>query len=145
MPKLICAELGSAKLFAPLLKIEGNAEYFLSDFEQSISTFITLLDRHPDDEDGSYMLGRIYYQEGRVDEALGQFQRTLKLNPRSYKAWDNLGLCWEARGDNAKATAHFLKAIQLVEIDALVDHGAPGAGDHRVQLLELGGLEVVFP
>lgn len=102
---------------AAALKIEGNAEYFLSDFEQSISTFITLLDRHPEDPDAPYMLGRIYYQEARVDEAIGQFQRALKLNPRSYRAWDNLGLCWEAKGDTAQATAHFLKAIQLVETD----------------------------
>ncbi len=102
---------------ASALKIKGNAEYFLSDFEQSISTFITLLDRHPDDEDGSYMLGRIYYQEGRVDEAAGQFERTLKLNPRSYKAWDNLGLCRLAQGDSRKATADLLKAIQLVDTE----------------------------
>ncbi len=102
---------------AAALKIKGNAEYFLSDFDQSISTFITLLDRHPEDEEGSYMLGRIYYQEGRVEEAMGQFQRTLRLNPQSYKAWDNLGLCWEAKGDTGQATAHFLKAIQLVEND----------------------------
>jgi tetratricopeptide (TPR) repeat protein len=82
-----------------------------------MSTFITLLDRHPDDEDGAYMLGRIYYQEGRPDHAIGQFQRVLKLNPRSYKAWDNLGLCWQANGDTGKAIAHFLQAIKIAEKD----------------------------
>ena len=61
------------------------------------------------------MLGRIYYQEGRVEQAMGQFQRILKLNPSSFKAWDNLGLCWQTRGDNDKAIAHFLQAIKLAE------------------------------
>jgi tetratricopeptide (TPR) repeat protein len=102
---------------ATALKIKGNAEYFLSDFEQSISTLITLLERHPEDADGAYMLGRIYYQEAHLDQAIGQFERAVRLDPTAYKAWDNLGLCWEAKGDMRKATAHFLKAIDLVEKD----------------------------
>jgi tetratricopeptide (TPR) repeat protein len=102
---------------ASALKIKANAEYFLGDFDRAENTFIRLLDRHPRDEDGAYMLGRMYYQEGRVDQAMGQFQRVLKLNPRSYKAWDNLGLCWQANGNDDKAIAHFLQAIKLVETD----------------------------
>jgi tetratricopeptide (TPR) repeat protein len=75
------------------------------------------LDRHPDDAEGAYMLGRIYYQEGRIDQSMGQFERVLKLSPRDYKAWDNLGLCWQAAGDSEKATAHFLQAIKIAETD----------------------------
>src|SRR5437868_1787841 len=63
--------LGADPANAPALKIKGNAEYFLNETEQAIGTFITLLDRHPDNEDGAYMLGRIYYQEGRIDQAMG--------------------------------------------------------------------------
>jgi len=99
------------------LKIKGNAEYLLGYVQQSINTFISLLDRHPEDDEGAYMLGRIYYQEGRIDQAIGQFERVLRINPNSYRAWDNLGLCWEADGENEKATAHFLHAIKLVEKD----------------------------
>jgi tetratricopeptide (TPR) repeat protein len=97
------------------LKIKGNAEYFLGDASKAINTFIDLMDRHPDDEDAPYMLGRIYYQESMLEQAMGQFQRVLKLNPHSYKAYDNLGLCYEAKGDNDKATRYFLTAIKLVE------------------------------
>jgi tetratricopeptide (TPR) repeat protein len=99
------------------LKIKGNAEYLLGYIQQSINTFISLLDRHPEDEEGAYMLGRIYYREGRIDQAIGQFDRALRINPNSYRTWDNLGLCWQANGDNEKAIAHFLHAIKLVEKD----------------------------
>ena len=99
------------------LKIKGNAQYFLGQFGQAIDTFITLLDRHPNDEEGSYMLGRIYYQEGHIDQAIGQYERTLRLNPKAYKAWDNLGLCWQSQGQSEKAIAHFLRAISIVEKD----------------------------
>jgi tetratricopeptide (TPR) repeat protein len=102
---------------ATALKIKGNAEYLLGDVTTAISTFIDLLDRHPDDEDAPYMLGRIYYQEGRIDQAIGQFQRVLKLNSRAYKAYDNLGLCYEAKGDNHLAIRYFLTSIKLVQND----------------------------
>ena len=46
---------------------------------------------------------------------LGQFERVLRLNPASYKALDNLGLCYEARGENDKAVGYFLSSIKLVE------------------------------
>ena len=32
------------------------------------------------------MLGRIYYQEGMIDQSIGQFKRVLRINPRSHKA-----------------------------------------------------------
>ncbi len=97
------------------LKIKGNAAYLLGDFGKAKSTFIRLLDRHADDEDGAYMLGRIYYQEEYIDLAVGQFERVMKLNRGSYKALDNLGLCYQALGNGERATRYFLAAIQLVE------------------------------
>ena len=66
---------------AAALKIKGNAAYLLGDLERAKDTFIRLLDRHPADEEGAYMLGRIYYQEGYIDLAIGQFERVRKINP----------------------------------------------------------------
>ena len=99
------------------LKIKGNAAYLLGEFGTAKDTFIRLLDRHPADEDGAYMLGRIYYQEGYIDLAIGQFNRVLRINNASYKALDNLGLCYQSQGDDEKATRYFLAAIKLVEKD----------------------------
>ena len=99
------------------LKIKANAAYLLGDVDTAKSTFIHLLDRYPGDEDGAYMLGRIYYQDGSIDLAMGQFERVLKINPGSYKAFDNLGLCYQAVGDYERATRYFLTAIKLVEKD----------------------------
>jgi tetratricopeptide (TPR) repeat protein len=100
---------------AAALEIKANSEYLLGDSSAAIDTFIGLLDRHPENESAAYMLGRIYYQEDNIDQAIGQFERVLRLNAYSYKAYDNLGLCYEARGDNEKATRYFLTAIKLAE------------------------------
>jgi tetratricopeptide (TPR) repeat protein len=99
------------------MKIKSNAEYLLGDFDAARNTLIQLLDGRPNDTDAAYMLGRMYYQEGHIEQAIGQFQRVLKLTPASYKAWDNLGLCYQALGENDAATRHFLTAIKLVETD----------------------------
>jgi tetratricopeptide (TPR) repeat protein len=99
------------------LEMKANSEYLLGDAASAISTFIGLLDRHPESADAAYMLGRIYYQRGAIDQAVGQFERVLRLNVDSYKAYDNLGLCYAAKSDDDKAKRYFLAAIKIVQKD----------------------------
>lgn len=100
---------------AAALKVHGNALYLSGDSSGAVNALLRLLDRHPADHDGAYMLGRIYYQENRFSLAAAQFQKVIKLDPGSYKAYDNLGLCHEALGDKDEAVRNFLAAIELVE------------------------------
>ena len=100
---------------AAALKVYGNALYLSGDSSGAVNALLRLLDRYPADHDGAYMLGRIYYQENRFDLAAAQFQKVIKLDPRSYKAYDNLGLCHEALGEKDEAVRNFLAAIELVE------------------------------
>jgi tetratricopeptide (TPR) repeat protein len=81
-----------AQAFA--LKLKSSVEYLSGDRDNALSAFVTLLDHHPEDEEGFYMLERIYYEEARIDHAIGQLQHVLRINPKSYKAFDNLGLCY---------------------------------------------------
>jgi Flp pilus assembly protein TadD len=53
--------------------------------------------------------------DSRIDYASAQFQRVLRLNAGFYKAWNHLGLCYDAAGETDKAVQHFLKAIELAE------------------------------
>ncbi len=102
---------------APALEMKANSDYLLGDASGAISTFIDLLERYPENHDAAYMLGRIYYQEGAIDQAIGQFERVLRLDAYSYKAYDNLGLCYAAKNDNDKAKRYFLTAIKIVQKD----------------------------
>ncbi len=99
------------------LEMKANSEYLLGDSKSAIDTFIGLLDQHPESADAAYMLGRIYYQEGAIDQAVGQFERVLRLDADSYKAYDNLGLCYAAKSDDDKAKRYFLTAIKIVQKD----------------------------
>ena len=102
---------------ATAMKLKANCDYFLEGLAKAEDTLLSLMARYPNDEDAAYMLGRMYYQDSRVEYAMGLFQRVLKINPRSHKALDNLGLCYQAQGDVETATRYFLSAIKLVETD----------------------------
>ncbi len=97
------------------LKIEANVDYLLGDFNSAQDVLIRVMEHHPNDAEAPYMLGRMYYQEAQIEQAIGQFERVLKLDPQAYKAYDNLGLCYQARGDTARAVRYFLESIKLVE------------------------------
>ena len=99
------------------LLLKGNYEYLIGESGKAEQTLLRLLDLDPNAEDAAYMLGRMYLMDSRVEYAMAQFQRVLKVNPKSYKAWDNLDLCYDAAGETETAIRHFLTAIKLVEKD----------------------------
>jgi tetratricopeptide (TPR) repeat protein len=99
------------------LKLKARALYLAgrdADAERVLNAAAALA---PGDDEIVYDLGRIYYQQNRYRDAAAQFQRAITLNPRSHKAYDNLGLTTEALGDVPQAIRHYLKAIDLVHKD----------------------------
>jgi tetratricopeptide (TPR) repeat protein len=103
--------------YVQALKVKAKALYLLGrdpDAEETLKRAAALA---PADADVPYDLGRIYYQLGRHTEAAAMLGRATTLDPRAYRAWDNLGLAAEALGDVAQAQQHYLKAIALVHKD----------------------------
>ncbi len=82
--------------------------------EQSLKTSLSL---NAQFEPALYALGRIYYQMKRFPEAVQRFQEIIELDPKNYRAHDNLGLCYDALYRDADALRHFLKALDLVYKD----------------------------
>jgi tetratricopeptide (TPR) repeat protein len=103
--------------YVPSLKVKARALYLLHRDPEAEETLKRAAARAPSDAEIPYHLGRIYYQQGRHTEAAETFRRAITLDPRAYRAWDNLGLANEALGDVAQAQQHYLKAIALVHKD----------------------------
>jgi tetratricopeptide (TPR) repeat protein len=95
------------------LKIKANALYLSARDDEAKDALIRAIKAAPNDPEAPYMLGRIYYQEQLYQHAIPQFERALSLNARSYKAYDNLGLCYRALGESDKAAGYFLRAIEI--------------------------------
>src|SRR5262245_21394280 len=74
----------------------------------------------PSDAMMHYHLGRYYYSAQRFAQAEQAFRKTLKLDPESVKAYDNLALALEAQRKTEEAEASYRKAIELAEAQKLV-------------------------
>ena len=58
-------------------------------------------------------LGSALFQTGRVDEAIGHFQRSLDLKPDFARAHYNLGRAFFKKGRMEESISHFQKAVEL--------------------------------
>ena len=103
--------------YVPSLKVKAKALYLLRRDTDAEETLKRAAARAPADAEIPYDLGRIYYQTGRHQAAAASLRRATELDPRAYKAWDNLGLAVEALGDVTEAQQHYLKAVALVHKD----------------------------
>ena len=103
--------------YVAALKVKARALYLLARDADAVQALQQAAARAPADAEIPYNLGRIYYQQSRHAEAADAFRRATTLDPRAYRAWDNLGLAAEALGDVAQAQRHYLAAIALVHKD----------------------------
>lgn len=100
------------------LKLKADIHYLLGDDRRAEQAILLALSIDPNHPDLIYTLGRIYSQQGRYDSAIQQFQKVIQVQPTYYKAYDNLGLCYEHQNEPQKAIHNYLKAIELVHKDS---------------------------
>jgi len=58
-------------------------------------------------------IGVILYRRGRVNDAISQFQRALKINSQYEEAYYNLGIALMHKGDTNAAIVQYQKALQI--------------------------------
>ena len=69
----------------------GSAHYMLGDFEKAANNLDYLLKMDPTERsEAFYNLGNTKYRQGKLDEALQAYQKTLELNPDDKEANYNL-------------------------------------------------------
>jgi tetratricopeptide (TPR) repeat protein len=59
------------------------------------------------------VLGVVLFKKGQTDEAIRQFQTTLRLNPRHAQAQYNLGIAFASKGQWDEAIRQYREAIRL--------------------------------
>jgi Flp pilus assembly protein TadD len=106
--------LGLNRSNVDALKVYARALYLAVRDDDAIRALTVAGALAPQDDEVQYDLGRIYYHLRRYGDAADRFKRAIALNPKSHKAYDNLGRTTEALGDSDQAVRYYLKAIELV-------------------------------
>ena len=57
--------------------------------------------------------GQRLYDQGQVNEAIAEWQETIRLAPQAARAHHRLGVAWRDRGEQTKAIAAFREALRL--------------------------------
>ncbi|MFH0738769.1 MAG: tetratricopeptide repeat protein, partial [Candidatus Omnitrophota bacterium] len=58
-------------------------------------------------------MGFIYLTKGRTQEAIGEYEKTIKLHPKSADLYNNLAVAYHKTGKVAEAEYYFQKAIEV--------------------------------
>ncbi len=58
-------------------------------------------------------LGRVFYEQGKIEEAISRFSESLRLNPNHAEARNNFGLALTQQGKLEQAVEEFSRAIRL--------------------------------
>lgn len=64
-------------------------------------------------QEGYYNLGVYYSDQGRVDEAIEQFNTAITINPRNAQAYNNLGIAYTKKMMLDEAIAEYKRALVL--------------------------------
>jgi tetratricopeptide (TPR) repeat protein len=112
----------AAKLKTPnsdALKIVSFDYLLLKDYVDAGHYLEIILQMDSNDLEARYYLGRVRYQQNRLDDAIAAFREVLGRDPSNVKAEDNLGLCLEGKNHVDQAIAAYQRAIALDESSLL--------------------------
>jgi len=104
-------------------------EFFTEDFLDSCLMLVNIALSIDDKLDEAYYIKGLYYrQNGNIEEALNNYDKTIKINPNFYSAYIEKGnLFSNVLSDNVKSLENYHKALTLV------------SGDERPSLLRTLG------
>jgi tetratricopeptide (TPR) repeat protein len=104
---------------------------------QISEALVTLL---PDEPKAHFLLGNIYNQANRFEQAIEQYQTVLRLDPDSASAHTNMGVVHYKTGDLETAIREYQAALQI-EPDDAETHYLLGAAYIQTEQLERGKTE----
>lgn len=91
----------------------GVNEPIENDLDVQIAECTAAISRNPSDAKAHRQRGLLRARLRRYDEALEDFERTLKLAPNDAHAYGLRALVWAKKGDRSRALSDFDEAIRL--------------------------------
>jgi tetratricopeptide (TPR) repeat protein len=80
---------------------------------EDLAAYLKMLQGDPANPLRHDAVASLYLDEGRLDDAIGQFRESLRLNPESAPTHYNLSFALSARGRRDEAVAHLREALRI--------------------------------
>jgi protein O-mannosyl-transferase len=106
-----------------LLALAGLSWRQCAMYADAETFWLTNLRRNPDCSMAYYNLGLTYFQQGRLDEAIRQYQKVLQSDPNEIDALNNLGSALLQQGRTDEAIASYQKVLARAP-DSAAAHNA---------------------
>ena len=98
---------------------DGYALLERGDTARAESIFLSVLEKDPRNIDALNLLGMLYVNSFRPDDAILCIEKALKHAPNDPESHSNLGLAYTYQGQLDKAVEHFRRAIRLAPDNAM--------------------------
>ena len=67
--------------------------------------------KNPNDANGYFKMGLILDEQGKIDEAIKNYEKAIKINGNHASAYHNLGIDYFDKGDTDLAVQNMVKSI----------------------------------
>ena len=141
--KVVALTPDSAQAFLNLGAAYGAAQ----NWDAAERAWLRVLELDPNNPGALSNLGKVYLDE-RDQAAKGaeMYRRSLALNSHNYRAWGQLGRAYTKLGDPEKAKDAFLKALDAIGAELLVDATKPATFSAQgIYRAYLGRADFVVP
>lgn len=81
--------------------------------ERAVSSCRQAIEKRPEYAEAHHLLGTLFLELQRSDDAAEAFQKVVDLRPRSASAWFNLGMARAGREDFRGAVDAYLRAVDI--------------------------------
>jgi Flp pilus assembly protein TadD len=82
-------------------------------WKNNLTLWSDTVNKSPDDYEAHNNLGLAYYGLGRLDEAIGEYKKALRLQPNHANAHNNLGLAYDSLGRTDEAIEELMLALRI--------------------------------
>jgi tetratricopeptide (TPR) repeat protein len=103
-----CMAGGFVAVLLAFLTIQRNRDYY-----SALTIWQDTVDKRPDNPRAHDSLGTVLFQAGKVQEAIGHYEQTLRIDPDYAEAHYNLGNALARTDKIGEAIAHYEQALRL--------------------------------
>jgi protein O-mannosyl-transferase len=102
-----------AVLIAMVGSYAAAAAFRNPDWKDNFTLWSKTVKQSPNSSVAHGSLGRAYQEKGRLDKAVTEYEKALRIFPADYKAHYNLGVIYDRENLSAKAVHHYQRAIEI--------------------------------